>query len=88
MPAKKTAPKTFFVARKSGTKGSILKDVRPIVSNTTGEQNYVLVFEDADVVMPGSWAIREQDFPAGIYEGMLLAAYWDNDNRFHMYIPE
>lgn len=87
MAAKKSA-KVFFEARKSGTKGSILKDVRPIVSNTTGEQNYVLVFEDADVVMPGSWAIREQDFPQGIYEGMMLAAYWDEDNRFHMYIPE
>lgn len=88
MTAKKSAPRTFFQPRKSGTKGSVLKDVREIASGKTGEINYVLVFDDADVVMPGSWSIREQDFPQGIYEGMMLAAYWDEDNRFHLYIPE
>lgn len=88
MTAKSSAPKVFFAARKSGTKGSILRDVRQISTTKTGVVNYVLVFDDAEVVMPGTWVIRESDFPQGIYEGMMLAAYWDADNRFHMYIPE
>lgn len=74
--------------RKSYTEGSVLTEIRKITSNKTGNINYLLVFEDADVVMPGTWTIREVDFPDGIYPGMMLAAFWDNDNRFHMYIPE
>lgn len=88
-----TAPKTFFKPRANGTRGSILEDVRTIVSKATGQSNFVLVFEDgAEVVMPGTWVIREQDFPNGIYQGQKLAAYWEADEegiqRFNLFEVE
>lgn len=88
-----TTPKTFVTARKSGTKGSHLTDVREIVSKKTGEVNRILVFDDAEVVMPGSWVIRESEFPNGLYEGQKLAAYWEYDESagkelFHLYEVE
>ena len=84
------AKKVFMKAKANATKGSILKDVREIASKSTGEIHNVLVFDDAEVVMPGTWTIRESDFPDGIYEGQKLAAYWEYDENlgretFHMY---
>lgn len=88
----KSERKTFIPAKKTGTRGSALKDVRTIVGHESGQANFVLVFDDAEVVMPGTWTIREDQFPDGIYEGQLLAAYWEQDaegvNRFHLYEVE
>lgn len=82
--------KVFMKAKASGTKGSILRDMREIASKSTGEIHNVLVFDDAEVVMPGTWTIRESEFPNGLYEGQKLAAYWEYDKQFgremfHMY---
>lgn len=87
MAAKK---KVFIQPRKSGTRGSILRDMRTIVSRATGDVNNVLVFDDAEVVMPGTWVVREADFPNGLYAGQKLAAYWEYDEAlardcFHLY---
>lgn len=84
------APRTFINAKPNGTRGAILIDVRNIVSRSSGITNYLLCFDDgAEVVMPGTWNIRAQDFPNGIYEGQKLAAYWEMDeegvNRFNLY---
>lgn len=90
MAAIKSNTKTFMSPKKSGTRGSALRDMREIVSRTTGAVNLVLVFDDAEVVMPGTWTIRESEFPNGLYEGQMLAAYWELDpeagrERFHLY---
>ena len=69
--------------------GLELTSVRQIVSKTTGKTNFVLVFSDkAEVVMPGNWAIRETEFPNGLYVGIKLDAYWEKNekgaNCFHL----
>jgi len=73
---------------KSAAHGLELTGLRQIVSKTTGAMNYVLVFDGAEVVMPGSWTIRESEFPNGLYVGQKLNAYWEKDaqgiDRFHL----
>lgn len=68
--------------------GLELTGLRQIVSKTTGAMNYVLVFDGAEVVMPGTWTIREDEFPNGLYVGQKLNAYWAKDengiDRFHL----
>lgn len=93
MTTKTNPKKTFVTARKTGTKCSELRDMREIVSRETGVVNKVLVFDDAEVVMPGTWVIRENEFPNGLYEGQKLAAYWEYDpevgrEMFHLYEVE
>lgn len=41
--------------------------------------NIVLVFEHAEVVMPGNWRMS-QDLCVGDY----VVAYWDEDGLFHL----
>lgn len=79
----------FFAPKKTGTHGACLMGVRTIVSRETGAENYVLDFDDnSEVVMPGTWSIRESEFPYGLYKGQKLAAYWEADadgiERFHL----
>lgn len=73
----------------SATYGSALRSTRAIKNSLTGKQSIVLCFDDAEVVMPGNWQIRESEFPNGLYEGQMLAAYWEADEtgteRFHLY---
>lgn len=59
--------------------GSILETLRKLESG-----NIVLVFNDCEVIMPGTWSIRKNEFPNGLYEGQRLNAYWDADGRFHL----
>ena len=51
-----------------------LRDVRDLSSG-----NCVLVFDEAEVIMPGSWRLQKD-----LYEGILLIAYWDDDGMFHL----
>lgn len=73
---------------RSAAHGLELTGLRQIVSKTTGAVNFVLVFDGAEVVMPGSWTIRESEFPNGLYVGQRLDAYWEKDaegiDRFHL----
>ena len=73
---------------KTNAYGLPLEGVRQIVSKKTGEINYVLEFPGAQVVMPGSWAIRESEFPNGLFVGQKLNAFWEKDtagvDRFHL----
>lgn len=73
---------------RSAAHGLELQGLRQIVSKTTGVMNYVLVFDGAEVVMPGTWTIRESEFPNGLYVGQKLNAYWAKDangvDRFHL----
>lgn len=41
--------------------------------------NLVLVFEDAEVVMPGAWRLNQN-----LCVGDYIVAYWDEDGRFHL----
>ena len=41
--------------------------------------NLVLIFEHAEVVMPGNWRLT-QDLCVGDY----IVAYWDEDGCFHL----
>lgn len=41
--------------------------------------NIVLVFQDAEVIMPGNWRLDED-----LYVGDACVAYWDEDGRFHL----
>ena len=79
---------TLLAPVASAAHGLELKGLRQIVSRTTGQMNYVLMFENAEVVMPGNWAIRESEFPNGLYVGQKLDAYWEKDaegiDRFHL----
>ena len=56
-----------------------LLDVRTI--EKTG--NYVLVFENSEVIMPGQWRLNRD-----LYIGDSVAAYWAEDDegrvRFHL----
>lgn len=56
-----------------------LKDVRTI--QKTG--NFVLVFDHAEVIMPGGWRLNRD-----LYIGDEIVAYWDEDaegnRRFHL----
>lgn len=80
--------KTFITPKADFTYGSALKDVRTIVNKKSGKTSRVLEFEDASVIMPGNWEIRANEFPNGLYEGQMLAAYWEADetgeSRFHL----
>lgn len=81
---------TAIPPKKSGTRGAHLLDVKAVVSKSTNRSSFVMCFDDgAEVVMPGTWTIREEEFPNGIYEGQKLAAYWELDEsgtkRFHLY---
>lgn len=81
---------TLFFPKKPGTKDACLIGYREIVSRETGALNYVLEFDDnSEVVMPGTWSIRESEFPHGLYKGQRLAAYWEADEsgveRFHLH---
>lgn len=82
------AKQVLLAPTKTNTRGSVLQDIREFVSPSTGATNYILVFNDAEVVMPGTWNIRESEFPNGLYVGQKLAAYWEPDNtgkpRFHL----
>ena len=80
----KTNTTTLLNPVKSAAHGLELQGLRQIVSKATGAMNYVLVFDGAEVVMPGSWTIRESEFPQGLYVGQKLNAYWDSNNRFHL----
>ena len=79
---------TLLAPVKKAAYGLELQGLRQIVSKTTGQINYVLVFDGAEVVMPGNWAIREDEFPNGLYVGQKLNAYWEKDaegiDRFHL----
>lgn len=80
----------FLRPKRKATRGAALTGIRTIVNAETGKESYVLEFgKTASVVMPGVWEIREDDFPNGLYEGQLLAAYWEEDaagvSRFHLY---
>lgn len=89
MTAKKTTKKTLLAPTKNGTHGSILLNVVEVESAKTGRKNRLLIFDDAQVVMPGTWNINEAQFPDGLYEGQKLAAYWEPNNegvsQFHLY---
>lgn len=41
--------------------------------------NLVLVFEHAEVVMPGNWRLSQD-----LCIGDFIVAYWDEDGRFHL----
>lgn len=41
--------------------------------------NLVLIFEDAEVVMPGAWRLNQN-----LCVGDYIVAYWDEDGRFHL----
>lgn len=87
--ATKNATKTVLIpAIQTNAYNLPLEGVRQIASKKTGELNYVLEFPGAQVVMPGSWAIRESEFPNGLYIGQKLNAYWAKDangvDRFHL----
>ena len=41
--------------------------------------NLVLVFDDAEVVMPGNWRLSQD-----LCIGDTIVAYWDTDGRFHL----
>lgn len=41
--------------------------------------NLVLVFEHAEVVMPGNWRLTQD-----LCVGDFIVAYWDDDGRFHL----
>ena len=41
--------------------------------------NIVLVFEGAEVVMPGGWRLTQD-----LCVGDFVVAYWDEDGRFHL----
>lgn len=41
--------------------------------------NLVLIFEHAEVVMPGSWRLTQD-----LCVGDFIVAYWDEDGRFHL----
>lgn len=41
--------------------------------------NLVLVFENAEVVMPGGWRLSQD-----LCIGDFIVAYWDEDGRFHL----
>lgn len=83
-----TTSTTLLAPVASSARGLELQGLRQIVSKTTGNMNYVLVFDGAEVVMPGTWTIREDDFPNGLYVGQKLNAYWEKDaegiDRFHL----
>lgn len=88
MAAKNTRT-TLLAPIASSARGLELTGLREIVSKRTGEVNYVLCFGNkAEVVMPGSWTIRESEFPEGLYVGIKLDAYWEKDengiDRFHL----
>ena len=81
------AKKTFLKPVANVAKGDALLDVRQIVNGETGALNYVLVFAEAEVVMPGSWRINAAEFPEGLYEGIFLNAGWRVENgqpRFYL----
>ena len=84
----KSAKNVFMPAKASVAYNAALRGMRQIVSRTTGAINYVLMFDEAEVVMPGSWVIRDNEFPEGLYEGIKLDAYWEPDesgiDRFHL----
>ena len=88
MTRSNTTTETLLTPVRSAAHGEALTGIRQIVSKTTGKTNYVLVFEGAEVVMPGNWAIRESEFPQGLYVGQKLNAYWEKDSqgndRFHL----
>ena len=88
--AAKTTPKTLLAPVRNSAHGLPLRGIRTIVSKSTGAQNYVLCFDNAEVVMPGTWTIREDQFPDGLVEGLCLDAYWEKDaegvDRFHLSI--
>lgn len=41
--------------------------------------NIVLIFAEAEVVMPGNWRLSKD-----LCVGDTVAAYWDQDGRFHL----
>ena len=41
--------------------------------------NLVLIFEHAEVVMPGNWRLTQD-----LCVGDFIVAYWDEDGRFHL----
>jgi len=88
MARSNTNTTTLLNPVRSAAHGLALKGLRQIVSKTTGSMNYVLVFDGAEVVMPGTWTIRESEFPQGLYVGQKLNAYWEKDSngndRFHL----
>ena len=51
-----------------------LKDFRELENG-----NCVLVFSDAEVIMPGNWRLSHD-----LYEGVEIKAYWDDKSRFHL----
>ena len=83
-----TSTTTLLAPVRSEAHGLALKGLRQIVSKTTGSMNYVLMFDGAEVVMPGTWTIRESEFPNGLFVGQRLNAFWAKDengvDRFHL----
>ena len=83
-----SAKRCFLPARGNRAENQALRDMRNIVSKKTGEVNRLLVFDNDDVVMPGNWVVRADEFPEGIYEGIHLDAWWEPDDsgvdRFHL----
>lgn len=45
--------------------------------------NIVLIFEDAEVVMPGGWRLSRD-----LLVGDMVVTYWDEDGKFHLEWPE
>lgn len=41
--------------------------------------NLVLIFKDAEVVMPGNWRLTQD-----LCVGDQVKAYWDEESRFHL----
>lgn len=41
--------------------------------------NIVLIFKESEVVMPGNWRLTKD-----LCVGDTVAAYWDEDGRFHL----
>ena len=41
--------------------------------------NIVLIFANAEVVMPGAWRLQRD-----LFIGDIIVAYWDQDSRFHL----
>lgn len=41
--------------------------------------NLVLLFEHAEVIMPGAWRLQQD-----LCIGDVIRAFWDNDGRFHL----
>ena len=83
-----SAKRCFLTPRGNRAENEPLRDMRDIISKKTGERNRLLVFDNADVVMPGNWVVRADEFPEGIYEGIHLDAWWEPDedgiDRFHL----